>query len=43
MIKIAKIPGIQGKQVAVGEVIIPLGFEYQGQREPDLHVWAKRC
>lgn len=30
----------EGQKVAVGEVAEPLSFEYQGQTEPDPHVWG---
>ncbi|MEM9163762.1 MAG: zinc ABC transporter substrate-binding protein [Cyanobacteria bacterium P01_F01_bin.4] len=30
----------QGQKVAVGEVAEPLSFQYQGQAEPDPHVWG---
>jgi manganese/iron transport system substrate-binding protein len=32
--------GGDARQVAVGEIIDPLDFEYEGQREPDPHVWG---
>lgn len=32
--------GNEARQVAVGEIIEPLDFEYEGQREPDPHVWG---
>ncbi|HAC64262.1 MAG TPA: metal ABC transporter substrate-binding protein [Cyanothece sp. UBA12306] len=40
LIKLMKASGIDARKVAVGEVVQPLDFEYQGQREPDPHVWA---
>ncbi|MBD2260727.1 zinc ABC transporter substrate-binding protein [Pseudanabaena sp. FACHB-2040] len=32
--------GAEERAVAVGEVVDPLDFEYQGQIEPDPHVWG---
>ncbi|PZD75179.1 Manganese ABC transporter substrate-binding lipoprotein [Acaryochloris thomasi RCC1774] len=31
---------VSGATFAVGEVIEPLDYDYQGQREPDPHVWG---
>jgi len=40
LIKLMKTAGSNAKQVAVGEVVKPLDFEYQGQKQPDPHVWG---
>ncbi|VXD13733.1 Adhesin [Planktothrix serta PCC 8927] len=40
LIKLIKAAGTQGKKVAVGEVVKPLDFQYQGQKQPDPHVWG---
>jgi ABC-type metal ion transport system, periplasmic component/surface adhesin len=40
LIKLIKAAGTRGKKVAVGEVVKPLDFEYQGQKQPDPHVWG---
>lgn len=40
LIKLIRAAGTQGKKVAVGEVVKPLDFEYQGQKQPDPHVWG---
>lgn len=40
LIKLIRAAGTQGKKVAVGEVVQPLDFEYQGQKQPDPHVWG---
>ncbi len=34
------IANVNGRRLAVGEQIPPLGMEYQGQRVPDPHVWG---
>jgi manganese/iron transport system substrate-binding protein len=40
LIKLMKATGIKAKKVPVGEAVNPLDFEYQGQKEPDPHVWG---
>lgn len=40
LIKLMQSVGGQARQVAVGESVPPLDFEYQGQTEPDPHVWG---
>ena len=40
LIKMINSTGIQADRYAVGEVVKPLSFEYQGQQEPDPHVWG---
>lgn len=40
LIKLMKASGTASKKVAVGEVVKPLDFEYQGQKQPDPHVWG---
>jgi manganese/iron transport system substrate-binding protein len=40
LIKIMNAAGINAQKFAVGEVVSPLDFEYQGQTEPDPHVWG---
>ena len=40
LIKLIKSTGLNARKVAVGEIIQPLDFEYEGQREPDPHVWG---
>ncbi|MDJ0715986.1 MAG: zinc ABC transporter substrate-binding protein [Prochloraceae cyanobacterium] len=40
LIKMINAAGIRAKKLAVGEVVEPLDFEYQGQTEPDPHVWG---
>lgn len=40
LIKLMKTAGSNAQQVAVGEIIQPLDFEYQGQKQPDPHVWG---
>lgn len=40
LIKLMQATGGNARQVAVGEIVQPLDFEYQGQREPDPHVWG---
>ena len=40
LIRLMESIGNQGRKVAVGEIINPLDFEYEGQREPDPHVWG---
>lgn len=32
--------GAQDRALAVGEVVTPLALEYEGQRQPDPHVWG---
>lgn len=40
LIKLMNSAGVNAKRFAVGEVIEPLDFEYQGRKEPDPHVWG---
>ncbi|MEN9521053.1 MAG: hypothetical protein RLZZ381_3641 [Cyanobacteriota bacterium] len=40
IIKMINSTGIKANKYAVGEVVKPLDFEYQGQQEPDPHVWG---
>ena len=40
LIKMMNAAGVKAKKLAVGEVVKPLDFEYQGQTEPDPHVWG---
>ncbi len=40
LIKMIESTGVQADKYAVGEVVEPLDFEYQGQQEPDPHVWG---
>ncbi|MEW6493347.1 MAG: metal ABC transporter substrate-binding protein [Cyanobacteriota bacterium] len=40
LIKLMKSTGDKAKKFAVGEVVKPLDFDYQGKREPDPHVWG---
>lgn len=40
LIKMIDSTGVQADKYAVGEVVKPLDFEYQGQQQPDPHVWG---
>ncbi|BAU66892.1 periplasmic solute binding protein [Stanieria sp. NIES-3757] len=40
LIKMMNATGNQANTFAVGEVVKPLDFEYQGQKQPDPHVWG---
>ena len=40
IIKMINSTGVKANKFAVGEVVDPLDFEYQGQKEPDPHVWG---
>ncbi|NEO45611.1 metal ABC transporter substrate-binding protein [Moorena bouillonii] len=40
LIKLIKSAGVNIKTFAVGEVVSPLDFEYEGKKEPDPHVWG---
>ncbi|MGK7873598.1 MAG: zinc ABC transporter substrate-binding protein [Xenococcaceae cyanobacterium] len=40
LIKIMNAAGVNAKKFAVGEVVKPLDFDYQGKRQPDPHVWG---
>jgi manganese/iron transport system substrate-binding protein len=40
LVRLMESTGGDARQVAVGEIIQPLDFEYEGQREPDPHVWG---
>ena len=40
LIKMINSTGVKANKYAVGEVVKPLDFDYQGQKEPDPHVWG---
>lgn len=40
LIKQMNSAGVNAKKFAVGEVVTPFDFDYQGRREPDPHVWG---
>ncbi len=40
LIKLMNSAGVNAKKFAVGEVVQPLAFNYQGKKEPDPHVWG---
>lgn len=40
LIKMINSTGVGATKFAVGEVVEPLDLEYQGQQEPDPHVWG---
>ncbi len=40
LIKMMNASGSDAPKLAVGEIVSPLQFDYQGQREPDPHVWG---
>ena len=40
LIRMINSTGIKADKYAVGEVVEPLDFEYQGQQQPDPHVWG---
>lgn len=40
LVRLMESTGNNARKVAVGEIIEPLDFEYEGQREPDPHVWG---
>ncbi|HAX85810.1 MAG TPA: metal ABC transporter substrate-binding protein, partial [Cyanobacteria bacterium UBA11370] len=40
LIKLMNSAGVKAKKFAVGEVVQPLDFNYQGRKEPDPHVWG---
>ncbi|MGF1482082.1 MAG: metal ABC transporter solute-binding protein, Zn/Mn family [Cyanophyceae cyanobacterium] len=40
LIKVMNAAGINAQKVAVGESVVPLDYEYDGQTEPDPHVWG---
>ncbi|HBL11739.1 MAG TPA: metal ABC transporter substrate-binding protein, partial [Cyanobacteria bacterium UBA11162] len=40
LIKLMNSAGVKAKKFAVGEVVQPLDFNYQGKKEPDPHVWG---
>jgi manganese/iron transport system substrate-binding protein len=40
LVRLMESTSSEARQVAVGEIIAPLDFEYEGQREPDPHVWG---
>ncbi len=40
LVRLMESSGNEARQVALGEIIQPLNFEYEGQRAPDPHVWG---
>lgn len=40
LIKLMNSAGVKAKKLAVGEVVQPLDFNYNGKRAPDPHVWG---
>lgn len=40
LIRLIEGAGINAEKVALGEVVQPLSFQYQGQTAPDPHVWG---
>lgn len=40
LIRLMKAAGASAKQLAVGEVVLPLQLEKEGQKVPDPHVWG---
>jgi len=40
LIKQINAAGVNANKFAVGEVVTPLDFDYQGTKEPDPHVWG---
>lgn len=40
LIRLINGAGVEAEKLAVGEVAPPLDYEYQGQTEPDPHVWG---
>ncbi|MFW6358903.1 MAG: metal ABC transporter solute-binding protein, Zn/Mn family [Chroococcales cyanobacterium] len=40
LIKMINSSGVKAEKLAIGELIQPLDFEYEGKREPDPHVWG---
>ncbi|MEM6612628.1 MAG: zinc ABC transporter substrate-binding protein [Cyanobacteria bacterium P01_C01_bin.72] len=40
IIKMINSTGVNAVKFAVGEVVEPLNFDYEGQQEPDPHVWG---
>ena len=40
LIRLINGAGVNALKLAVGEVVEPLDFQYQGQTEPDPHVWG---
>lgn len=40
LIKQMNAAGVNANKFAVGEVVTPLDFDYQGKKEPDPHVWG---
>jgi manganese/iron transport system substrate-binding protein len=40
LIRLIDSSGVNAKKFAVGEVVQPLDFDYEGRREPDPHVWG---
>lgn len=40
LIRLIEASGIKAKKYPVGEVVQPLDFEYQGQKQPDPHIWG---
>ncbi len=40
LIKLINAAGVDAKKFAVGEVVPPSDFDYEGRREPDPHIWG---
>jgi len=40
LIKMMNAAGVNARKVAVGEVVQPLDFDYEGRQVPDPHVWG---
>lgn len=40
LIRLINGAGVQAEKVALGEQVAPLQFDYEGQTEPDPHVWG---
>ena len=40
LIKLIRASGLKAKKFAVGEIVKPLDFDYQGEKQPDPHVWG---
>ena len=40
IIRLIEGTSVKAKKFAVGELVKPLDFEYQGQKQPDPHVWG---
>ncbi len=40
LVRIITATGVNARKVAVGEIVTPLDFDYEGQSVPDPHVWG---